>query len=109
MNSNKIRKIKDLEKLDPELRQELINRYRRSFQDHLIHYTDKEGKIIWALPFETEDTYYLIKMPVPAGTRSASEVDVDLDDSDESSSGDGDFGDLPDGDADYGEETDGDD
>jgi hypothetical protein len=36
--------------------------YPNGFSEHLIRFTDKDGKNVSALPFETEDKYYLIRM-----------------------------------------------
>ena len=36
--------------------------YPNGFKDHLIFYSDIHGKRVSALPFETEDIYYLVRM-----------------------------------------------
>jgi hypothetical protein len=36
--------------------------YPNGFSEHLIRFTDKDGKYVSALPFETDDKYYLIRM-----------------------------------------------
>ena len=33
-------------------------------EDNLIQFTNAEGKYVSALPFETEDKYYLVRMTV---------------------------------------------
>ncbi len=64
MNSNKPRLIKDFEKLDESLQQQIKLAYPYGFSDSLIRFTNKDGKLISALPFETEEIYYMIRMSV---------------------------------------------
>lgn len=48
--------------------QEILDRvkmeYPYGFANNLVSFTNKEGKRVSALPFETEDIYYLIRMTV---------------------------------------------
>jgi hypothetical protein len=62
MNQSKPRVIKDYDKLDPAIQEQIKLVYPTGFSDHLIFYFDKEGKNVSALPFETDDKYYLIRM-----------------------------------------------
>lgn len=62
MNSNKIRVIKDFDKLDSEIQEQIKLVYPNGFSDHLITFTDREGKLVSALPFETDEKYYLVRM-----------------------------------------------
>ncbi len=62
MNKAKPRIIKDYQKLSEEQKEQIKLLYPSGYAEHLITYTDREGKLISALPFETEDYYYLIKM-----------------------------------------------
>lgn len=62
MMQNKPRIIKDFEKLDIALQEQIKLLYPKGFTEHLITFTNKEGKLVSALPFETDDRYYLIKM-----------------------------------------------
>ena len=64
MSNNKPRVIKDYDKLDKELQEKIKLTYPEGFSEHLVYYTNKEGKLVTALPFETSDKYYLIKMTV---------------------------------------------
>ena len=61
-NINKLRVIKNYEKLtDDELEQiKLI--YPRGFRKHLVEFTGIDGKKRKGLPIETEEKYYLIRM-----------------------------------------------
>lgn len=64
MKSNKPRLIKDFEKLDESLQEQIKLAYPYGFSDNLIRFNNKEGKLISALPFETEEIYYMIRMSV---------------------------------------------
>jgi len=64
MNLNKPRVIKDYEKLDPEMQERIKLEYPSGYSDSLIYFNNKEGKRVSALPFETEDKYYLVRMTV---------------------------------------------
>ena len=62
MIQNKPRIIKDFEKLDVSLQEQIKLLYPKGFSGHLITFNNREGKLVSALPFETDDHYYLIKM-----------------------------------------------
>lgn len=64
MNQNKPRIIKDYDKLDVEIQEQIKLVYPYGYSHHLISFTNKEGKLVSALPFETENKYYLIRMTV---------------------------------------------
>lgn len=64
MNSNKPRVIKDYDKLDPEIQEQIKLEYPTGYSDNLIYFTNKDGKRVSALPFETADKYYLVRMTV---------------------------------------------
>jgi len=61
MNS-KPRVIKDFEKLDFKLQEQIKLAYPYGFEQSLITFYDKEGKKVMALPFETDDKYYMVRM-----------------------------------------------
>lgn len=79
MSNNKIRVIKDFEKLDDEIQEQIKLSYPTGFSQHLITFTDKEGKYVSALPFETEEKYYLVRMNVQTA-KAIIEEDEDYDD-----------------------------
>ena len=79
MNQNKPRVIKDYDKLDPAIQEQIKLVYPTGFSDHLLYYFDKDGKNVSALPFETEDKYYLIRMTLSEAERII-EDDDDYDD-----------------------------
>lgn len=63
---SKIRVIKDFDKLDKVLQEQINEMYPNGFSDiaeDLISYTDpKTGLERFALPLETEDRYYMVRM-----------------------------------------------
>ena len=61
---SKPRVIKDYEKLDKSIIEQIKLNYPYGFEDHLIVFVNAEGKNVSALPFETSDRYYLIRMTV---------------------------------------------
>ena len=60
--ANKPRIVKDYEKLDEEIQEQIKLMYPYGFAKHLIQYKNAEGKFVSALPFETDDRYYLVRM-----------------------------------------------
>jgi hypothetical protein len=78
-SSGKPRVIKDFEKLDEEIQQQIKLSYPSGFADHLIRFTNKDGLYVSALPFETDEKYYLVRMTV----ERAEEIIEDDDDFDE--------------------------
>lgn len=77
--SSKPRVIKDFDKLDVEIQEQIKLEYPEGFEDNLIYFTNKEGKRVSALPFETEEKYYLVRMTV----EEAQQIIEDDDDYDE--------------------------
>ncbi|HPR30800.1 MAG TPA: hypothetical protein PLK12_01840 [Prolixibacteraceae bacterium] len=64
MNNGKPRVIKDYDKLPVDIQEKIKLEYPYGFSDHLIRFTNKDGLIVSALPFETEDKYYMVRMTV---------------------------------------------
>lgn len=62
MSNNKPRVIKDYVKLDKSILEQIKLQYPYGFEDHLIIFVNAQGKNVSALPFETEDKYYLVRM-----------------------------------------------
>lgn len=60
--SSKPRIIKDYEKLSSEIQEQIKLAYPFGFSRNLVTYKDRENKIVSALPFETDDFYYLVRM-----------------------------------------------
>jgi DNA-directed RNA polymerase subunit delta len=59
---SKKRVVKDYEKLPIEIINQIKLSYPDGFVENLVKYDNAEGKRVSALPFETEDIYYLIRM-----------------------------------------------
>lgn len=62
MNTNKPKVIQDFEKLSKEIQEQIKLTYPNGFSQHLIQFTNKEGRFVSALPFETDEKYYLVRM-----------------------------------------------
>jgi hypothetical protein len=62
MANSKPRVIKDYNKLDKKLQQQIKLIYADGFAENLIHFFDKKGIKITVLPFETDDKYYMLRM-----------------------------------------------
>ncbi len=60
---DKKRIIKKYEQLPVDIIEQVRIKYPEGFEDNLITFETPKGEIELALPFETDDTYYLIKMP----------------------------------------------
>jgi len=79
MSANKLRVIKDFEKLDKEIVEQIKLTHSEGFSQHLIQFTNREGKLVSALPFETDEKIYLIRMT----TQEAQSIILDDDDYDD--------------------------
>ena len=69
MSVNKPRIIKDYEKLDEAIQEQIKLEYPLGFSRNLVHFTNKDGLKVSALPFETEEKYYLVRMTVTEAKR----------------------------------------
>jgi len=76
---SKSRVVKDFDKLSLEIQEQMKLFYSKGFENNLIKFKDKEGKTVSALPFETEDVYYLVRMTV-SEAQDIIEDDDDFDD-----------------------------
>lgn len=61
---SKKRVVKDYDALPEEIIRDIKLAYPTGFASNLVSYLNKEGKKVSALPFETEEVYYLIRMTV---------------------------------------------
>ena len=59
----KKRIIKKFEQLSVEMLELIKNAYPDGFEDNLITFQTPTGELASGLPLETDDTYYLIRMP----------------------------------------------
>ena len=76
---SKPRVVKDYDKLDEAVKQQIKLNYPEGFEHNLVQFQNKEGKTVSALPFETEEVYYLIRMTI----LEAQEIIEDDDDYDD--------------------------
>ena len=79
MSNGKPRVVKDYEKLTEDIQEQIKLAYPEGFSHHLISFNDKEGFKVSALPFETEEKYYLVRMTKQQATELI-EDDDDYDD-----------------------------
>lgn len=61
---SKPRVIKDYDKLDKGIKEQIKLEYPEGYSEYLIEFTDPKGLFISALPFETEDRLYMVRMSV---------------------------------------------
>lgn len=64
MKNSKPRIIKSFDKLDDELKKKVKEVYPYGFSDNLVSFSHPDGRIISALPFETDDASYLLRFSV---------------------------------------------
>ncbi|MEX2485338.1 MAG: hypothetical protein WED10_12280 [Brumimicrobium sp.] len=76
---NKPRVVKDYDKLEDNVKQQIKLNYPKGFEDNLVKFQNKEGHTVSALPFETDDKYYLIRMTI-LEAQEIIEDDEDYDD-----------------------------
>ena len=76
---SKPRVVKDYDKLDEAIVEQMKLAYPKGFDRHLITFKNAQGKFVSALPFETDDRYYLIRMTKDLA-REIIEEDDDYDD-----------------------------
>jgi|LZCG01.1.fsa_nt_gb hypothetical protein len=60
----KKRIIVDYKTLSQEILERIVLMYPGGFDDSIIKYTDAKGNKVSAIPVETEDIYYLVKVGV---------------------------------------------
>jgi hypothetical protein len=78
MSGSKPRVVKDYAKLDDEVKEMIKLNYPYGFEDNLVSFVNAEGNKVSALPFETDDRYYLVRMTV-SQAQSIIEDDDDYD------------------------------
>lgn len=79
MAINKSRIIKDFDKVDTEIQEQVKLVYPEGFSQHLIEFKNRDGETVSALPFETDDKVYLLRMSVRRA-KQIIEDDEDYDD-----------------------------
>lgn len=79
MKSNKQRIIRAFEKMTPDQQEQIKLAYPEGFSQYLIEFKNSKDELVSALPFETEDIMYLIKM----SAKKAREIIFEDDDYDD--------------------------
>lgn len=77
--ANKLRVIQDFEKLNSDLQEQIKLVYPHGFSQHLIQFKNKDNQTVHALPFETDDKIYMVRMTVKMAIQMV-EDDTDYDD-----------------------------
>ncbi|MDR1859957.1 MAG: hypothetical protein LBR06_03440 [Bacteroidales bacterium] len=77
--SSKPRVIKDYDKLDEATQNQIKLAYPDGFSQYLISYTNKDGMLVSALPFETDEKNYLVRMTSQEAVDIVSEDEFDDD------------------------------
>lgn len=71
--------VKDFDKLSKEIQAQIKSEYPNGFSHKLISYTTPKGEKVMALPFDTDEFSYLVRVTV-LDTRNIVRDDDDLDD-----------------------------
>jgi len=77
--SNKPRVIQSYEKLSKEIQEQIKLYYSEGYIDNLIEFTNPKGELVSALPFETDEKIYMVRMSVQKAQQLV-EDDTDFDD-----------------------------
>lgn len=92
----KKRVIKSQDTLDPSLKSLLNKRYPDGFEGHLMRLQNANKEPFFVVPLETDDTMYLVKIPVVKNSAGG----YDIDDEDDDMDGE-DRNEVPEGDDDF--------
>ena len=80
--SAKKRLVVSLKNVTPELQEEVKAAYPLGFSDYMIRIEKPNGEFFFAVPFETEEISYLVKIDVKIDDMSGEEEDRDYYDDD---------------------------
>lgn len=81
--------IKDFTKLDEDMQEQILEQYPNGYEESLILFTDRDGKYAQALPYETEDKYYLLRMPAVKTKKVAADAEGSAPEEEEEEGGGG--------------------
>lgn len=79
MSQSKLKVITDFEKLPTDVQEKIKLSYPEGFSDFLIEFKNRHHETVSALPFETDEKYYMVRMSV----RRAIQMILDDDDYDD--------------------------
>ncbi len=74
---SKLRVIQDYDKLSQEIQEQVKLVFPEGYSQHLIQFKNKDGDKVTALPFETFDKVYMIRMSVLKANQIISDDDDD--------------------------------
>ena len=80
--STKKRLVVSLKNMTPELQEEVKAAYPLGYSDYMIRIEKPNGEFFFAVPFETEEISYLVKIDVKIDDMSGEEEDKDYYDDD---------------------------
>ena len=80
--NSKRRLITSIHNLSPEQLAELKTLYPLGFNDVMIRYDKPDGTFFYTVPYETEDTYYRVKIDVKVDDGADDDNDSFYDDDD---------------------------
>ncbi len=75
----KKRIIKDYNQMPQDILLQLKQQFPYGYQEHLLRFNNAKGEMISALPFETDDVFYLVRMNVDGGYHLIEDDDFDED------------------------------
>lgn len=64
MEKNKPRVIKDFEKLEIEIQEQIKLAYPEGFSENLISFSNSKGERVSALLYETDEKIYMVRMSI---------------------------------------------
>lgn len=82
-NSTKKRLVTNIHNLTAEQQDELKNLYPKGFSDVMMRIDKPNGDFFYAVPYETADTYYLVKIDVKIDDTADAGADDDYYDGDD--------------------------
>ena len=53
--------------MPPEIIVQLKEQFPYGYQEHLLRFNNAKGELISALPYETDDIFYLVRMNIDGG------------------------------------------
>ena len=79
MKAEKQRVIQDFDKVSTDIQEQIKLVYPEGFSQHLISFKNKDNETVYALPFETDEKIYMIRMSISRAIQII-EDDEDYDD-----------------------------
>ncbi len=64
MIQSKLKVITDFDKLPTDIQEKIKLTYPEGFSDFLVEFKNRHSETVYALPYETEKKYYMVRMSV---------------------------------------------